>query len=349
MNNSEYNEYIKGALDLYPLYLKKLFIKKLRDKNLVITDSRKKSTSNSALDISIYNNVDERCYHIIDELNNSQSYFEDFEYNKEYKYSIIFKYDMDKFPLFVDKIMSCPYTKIINNGATEQAETTPSIAYVKKYSHSICLKLNFKYEPIDLDGNTVKFKYPIIIKFFDNGLLDIRFDRLQTKLYSASTDLYHRNILLIKKWILQNLNINIINIDMQSVVDRITRNEDSAVKYAQSMSSRTGGEATLKVNKDYVLPILGELKQLMIDNQDIFDKASDAKSLLEDFIEDIEETSDLPWISLCWKNKHKTKELIVRFSFNYMGEGYTLLQYQGLLRDVERMDQVVKCIASNME
>ena len=348
MELDEYRLYVKETLNLYPKYLQDEFIKSLRGKDLINTNSKKKDLPIDMVDLSTTTKIEEKIKRSIDEIPTALTMFNTMEFEKGYKYSVLFRCDGLDYETIVKQINSCDHI-MISDTALEEMETIPSIAYLQENPKNIKLKFIFRYDKLDPDGNPIKFKYPLIVTIFkENDLIDFRFDRLSRNLFRDNTDVYCRNILLIKRWLLNKLGIIVLNVDMQEIVESIIANEVDVVKYAQSMNSRTGGEATLKVNENYVLPILGELKKLIADRKDLFDKSPEIKELLNDFISDIEETSDLPWITLCWKKERRIKNTNVRFSFDYMNQGYTLLQYTGILQDMERMNKIVECIARNM-
>ena len=122
-------------------------------------------------------------------------------------------------------------------------------------------------------------------------------------------------------------------------------------KIAQYMKINTGQYAQLEVgnNQEYILPFIGELKNILLDYQDELEKVPALKDTLDQFMFEKEEMSDYPWIELLWDNDIKTRSIHVKFIFNYMNKDYGLIQhyYNNVLVGMERMNYVVDYIASN--
>lgn len=348
MDIAEYKDYLKETLNAYPKYMQMDFINALREQSLVSTDSRKKNLSPEISDISSLP-FEERIKHVIDFVEGAIQVFENVEHIRGYKHSVLFRYEDKHYSDILQLLKSCNYV-IDDTDELEELTVIPHNAYIKICENMTTLKFVFRYDKLDPNGNPVRFKYSVIVAFFEsNNLVDVRFDRLSRSLFGDVSDVYNRNIMLIKNWFVNNIGITLINLDLPLIADSIKTNEDNVVPYAQSMNPKTGGEAVLRANDNYVLPFLGDLRKLMEDNKELFDNASEVKDLLQDFISDIEETSDLPWITLCWKGENKSKDIHVKFLFDYAKKGYTLLQYTGLSKDMERMNKIVECVARHMD
>ena len=99
------------------------------------------------------------------------------------------------------------------------------------------------------------------------------------------------------------------------------------------------------------MPILGELDAIIKDNSYLFEaneECQQIKQLLEDFIKDTEETSELPWRSLRWPNEIKRRVIQVKFNFVNLLSGnsndFTLMEYYTNGRGSEGMNYVTKYI-----
>jgi len=91
-----------------------------------------------------------------------------------------------------------------------------------------------------------------------------------------------------------------------------------------------------------------EIKELMTINEELIEQNIQIKELLDNFILETESASDLPWISLSWKHESKSKALKVKFSFNYMQKEYSLLQYYfNNKTEMERMNYVTRYLIEN--
>ena len=124
---------------------------------------------------------------------------------------------------------------------------------------------------------------------------------------------------------------------------------------SQYMNMKNGSKAELNVgdNEEYVLPIIGELKNIMNDLKEELDKNLKIKDALEQFIYEKEETTDYPWIEILFLNKEriKTRNNHVKFVFNYMNKNYTLITYyyNDTLIGMERMNDVTNFIGENIK
>lgn len=124
---------------------------------------------------------------------------------------------------------------------------------------------------------------------------------------------------------------------------------------SQYMNMKNGSKAELNVgnNEEYVLPIIGELKNIMNDLKEELDKNLKIKDALEQFIYEKEETTDYPWIEILFLNKEriKTRNNHVKFVFNYMNKKYTLITYyyNDTLIGMERMNDVTSFIGENIK
>lgn len=143
------------------------------------------------------------------------------------------------------------------------------------------------------------------------------------------------------------------NIHLEPIIEYIKNNkQDEVILFGQYMELGNGGSATLEVgkNEEYVLPFLGELKQILIEYEDEFDKSPTLKEVITQFIIEKEETSNYPWIMLRWKDEIKTRSIDVKFSFNYMQQDYCLLQhYSNANIGMERMNYVTRYIVKSRE
>lgn len=72
------------------------------------------------------------------------------------------------------------------------------------------------------------------------------------------------------------------------------------------------------------MPVIGELKALLADYQGELEKVPTIKEALEQFLYEMEEMSDYPWIELLWENEIKIRSNRVKFILDYMGQDYTL-------------------------
>ena len=137
----------------------------------------------------------------------------------------------------------------------------------------------------------------------------------------------------------------------------ITKNEsnENIKLLSQYMFLKDGGKAQLAVgnNEEYVLPIIGELKNIINELKEELDKNVKIKDALEQFIYEKEETTDYPWIEVLFLDEEgiKTRNNHVKFTFNYMNRKYCLITYyyNDTLIEMERMNNVTRFIGENIK
>ena len=139
--------------------------------------------------------------------------------------------------------------------------------------------------------------------------------------------------------------------DNQDFMVNVCKRDENVKLIAQSMKLPNGGNAQLDVgnNQEYILPFIGELRSLLNDNQAELEKVPDFREALEQFMFEMEEMSDYPWIELLWENEIKTRSNRVKFVFNYMNKSYCLIQYyySNVLIGMERMNYVIEYIVNH--
>lgn len=359
-------EYIQLLVDttkeVYPKYIQNHILKGLEKKEIV-KDVGNLSLDDSSFDLSEIPE-EEKLVTSIQQSEEVAKFLEEWEFNKHYKYSVIFNYDeferdnLDRailsgevlnFTTSIDEFDELASTR--RNGFGEMEFTDSVIPTKYETDEFLFLKFNIRYQFNSFqEEHIAKFKYPILVVFFKElNVFEIRFDTIKNA-YKDKDTLYVDNISMIHRWLRNVLGLDISNVNLEPKIESICKDKtNNVVVHSQCMSLRTGGKATLEVggNADNLLPILGELKELMKRNKILFDKNEEIKELLEDFINDTEETADLPWIALRWTNNVKAKEIIVKFQHRYMGADYSLLQYLGSQTQVERMNYVTKYLIGN--
>lgn len=355
MDYELYKDYvIETATKCYPKYVKEQIVKKLKEENIII-DNPDPSTN-------LESNEDEQLAKALYGKKEAVKQIEYWEFIRPYKYSVLFRHnglDEERLQLLVKEGNVIPFSQdSLAFDELQELDATSVSQILRKPTlfhedDKIFLKFSIKYKGfLPGTGTQTKLKYPILVVLHKNlSVLEIRFDRISSY-YKESDTFYRDKIKLVSSWITNVLYLHLENINLQPVIDYIEKNKKPEVEVnAKCMSLKMGGKATLESNEDYMLPLLGELKALIKEHENEFQQSPKIKQILEDFIKDTEETSDLPWISLCWTNKIKYKQIIVKFQHNYYGGEYTLLQYIGVQKELGRMDYVsgylIECKESN--
>lgn len=348
MNSMEHKSILIETTKEYPAYYRDKILKKLKGKGLIFNDKRSKNEK-ALLDVSNMNDSFEKLKYIIENLENSISEVEEFEYERAYRYCSIFTISN-----YSDSILE----RLDTNGQIRKfAENNDYLSVngiyptYKVETNKTILKFSFLYK--SKDGNDTRIKYPVLaIIHKDLNILEIRFDTIPFS-YKSSESFYMKVIGNVKSWITSVLNLGISESEKEVTVDDI--NFQAVVKYMRDEKidevtivalkmRRNGMVAYLdaSANEELTIPILGELKELLKNNRELLDTCPDIRNLLYGFINKIEDTSDLPSVKILWHEK-KVKVLLTH---NYQGETYTLFKYYDELNDTEMMNYVTEYLIS---
>lgn len=361
MDYIEYKQYMMDTIiKETPKYVQKNILEKIIECGIAIKGKKelegqmKLEMKNTPIDISEYETDAIRLQACMNLDKRSIKVIEEWEFIKSYKNSAIFFYKKSLkrgLQNIIDNNHANLFSRCVNEFDNIRSVVDKPRIY-KKDGNTI-LKFSYGrkyYDP--KNGEEIKFKYPIIIIFFDElNILEIRMDTA-TSPFKTSNNFYMKRIKEIKQWIKKFMFLDIENINFQSIIENIKDNKkDEVMVSSQHMCLKQGGKATLNVglNKDYDLPILGELKRLMKTHDFLFSKFDEIeeveqiKQVLENFIEGIEKNSDLPRITLCWKQR----DIVVEFVHAYKNNNFTLLQHFGEQGYMERMDYVTKYLIEN--
>lgn len=276
--------------------------------------------------------------------------YEKWEFEKDYKYSVIFTCDV--FDELIKKIYSIEVLKdSCENENISNSFSLPIAYHTEEYSF---LKFNLTFAAVHpLSGEELLLKYPFLVVFHKEGkLIEFRFDVIK-RLYilgNKETTIYSDLINEMVKYFRDNFNCSLTPFNLEFMVNS-SKNDKDVKLIAQYMKLPSGGNAQLEVgnNQEYVLPFIGELKTLLLDYKNELEEIPAVKEALEQFMYEMEEMSDYPWIELLWENEIKTRSIHVKFIFNYMSNHYCLIQhyYSNYLLGMERMNHVIKYIINH--
>lgn len=328
----------KTISEVFPAYLKKELLKQAVDDGLVI-NNRKKTLQLSLfggdiIDVSEYDSLDEKIDNIL-QVDNVLQFIEEFEYRRQYRHFCYFKcseIDPTKIEDLVKRNTVNLFVKKGNSFVDEYEK--PSLYIVDNLVYLKFAKL------LNNDvGNQINF---IVICVLDkeNNIIELRFDRVGIA-YKNSYNFYRDKINEILQYLCDILDITIENIDFKAVIDYIKMEKDNISIYAQRMQ-RNGTTAYLEAydDGDGVMPILGELGNLIQENKDLFDTDINTNLIrdkLEAFIKEIEIKSDMPMV----KVKLDDRDIKFGITHNYKGTEYSLFMFYGeLLGDREVMSYV---------
>lgn len=356
METNTYINYIKGTVDAYSIKLKKHLMQVFIDNEIVIKD-KSKIMQISLDEVGLKNvanlSLNEQLSECLSGNDKAISLFENWEFIKDYKYSVML--ETDDYNILMDRIKTIKKTSekdacFIYDGTF----VNPVFYEDDQYKY---LKFNLLYSSYDVEEqDQLLLKYPFLVVFnVKYQFIEFRFDTIKSMYLNNRPDnyVYKKFIHNMIRYFQENLGILLYSMDL-SFFRGITNEVRTDIKLvAQSMHLRNGGQAQLEVgnNEDYLLPFIDELKSLMHDFEDELNNSPSFKRALNDYINEMIEMSDYPWIELVWVNDLTTKYNRVKFTFNYMGEIYTLMQhmYSQALLGMERMNHVTEYIINYRE
>lgn len=264
------------------------------------------------------------------------SFYEALEYKKLYKYSVPFFYetgektidDMLKemqIAIFDNEIYQPEY--VIDRNLNESAP----IVYVEDGIYFIKFVLQKAYLQSDT-FEQIDYRYPIVIYINPSiNILEVRYDSVR---YSYNEqidrDVYSKIVFYCTDWIKDNFGMKLFRCDHMDTIKIINDIQNTEVRiYKQMMEMKAGGSAELTAseNGDYMLPFLGEIRELIDENEELFAEADEIRQLLLQYLNEKEATASYPYIYVKWIKPVETKSYIVKITFDYFNGKTTLLQH----------------------
>lgn len=287
-------------------------------------------------------------------------FYEYWEFIKLYKYSLPLFYSSDSKET-IEKMLIQIGAKEFNPDkfipefilSTSLKEATP---LYWKNDGDLFIKFVLQKTYVQPDTfDQIDYRYPIIIYLnTENSILDIRYDSTRYNSNSVvSSAAYEMIVTECMDWIKNNLQIDLFTCDHTDIIQIINDKQNENVKiYKQMMQMSTGASAELTAseNTDYVLPFIGELRELIDENEEIFNKADDVKQILIQYLADKEATASYPYIYVKWVRPVESQSYIVKVTFDYFSRKYTLLQHiTGNCKDLgmERMNDAIKYLCQS--
>ncbi|SHH90555.1 hypothetical protein SAMN02745135_02617 [Caloranaerobacter azorensis DSM 13643] len=346
-----FERYINCLVDtvknVYPNYFKKNILKQLSKDGLIINDKRvsPKGQISFIMNVSYIDDIDSKIEYILknDDKKICYKYIEEFEFNKAYRHSVIFEVKEFKFDIIqdlVDENKILMYKK--DSTMYDFISTEGDRPTLRVEGNKVYLKFNFLLKNRELEDINQYVKYNVLA-IIDNeiNVLEIRFDRIGLN-YKTRHTFYADIIDKVVSKINDLLNITTTTIDFKAVVNYIKEEKDDVSIYAVELL-RNGTIAYLDAssNEEMIIPILGELEQLIDTNQNIFNSNNETKKIkdmLKQFIEGIETNSDLPSVKMIWPEKG----IKIGIKHNYKDREYSFFMHYDELGDKERIDYVTR-------
>lgn len=326
----------------YSTYIQKKLLKKLEDKKLIKNDKRIKFEQ-GMIDVSTMGPEKAKINFLFENMPLMHKMCEEYEYEKGYRYTYLFKYDsMDKdrikehikegrVVVFTDDEICNDISKMIIANPTYKEDE-------KRIYIKFSLRLSSKLD----NGDTIKHIILVVIHK-DSNLLEIRQD-IVSMLYNPRDKFYEENTKKVISWLKAHINLQDKKLDLQAIIRHMKTTKKEEVTITALKLKRDGmiAELDAATNTEQILPILDELRKKIYTEEifEIDDNTRKIKEMLEEFIEDIEENSDLPAAKAYWiGEKYKVNA--------YHGETVDEIPYLrwiGELRDKESIDYVTRYI-----
>lgn len=354
MQEENYLVYLKKTIMDNPDKIKKFLVKKFIEKGIAI---KSKDSSDQLIIDNIGINISgkdltEQLLSCIQNSKDARLFYEKWEFIKDYKYSVL--YSCDKFQHILEEILKIePLKDNYENDFIFKSFDKPVAYHMEKFSF---LKFNIEFAAIHpTSQEELLLKYPFLVVFHKmDKLIEFRFDAIKRIYISENKEstIYSKLISSMVKYLENNYDCKLQPIDLNFLIN-LSKNDSEVKLIAQYMNLPNGGNAQLEVgnNQEYVLPIIGEIRSILAENREDLEKVPSIKDALEQFIYEMDEMSDYPWIELLWEDEIKTRSIHAKFVFNYMGNNYCLIQhyYSSTLIGMERMNHVIKYIVDHKD
>lgn len=282
-------------------------------------------------------------------------FYEYWKYTKLYKYSIPLYFEGDiknaieQNTSSIHKFDFQMHDSLMYQFGTSIDESLCS--YYEEGSYIYLKLLIQKNYPDPVTYEAIDYRYPIILAIQqDLNLIEIRYDSLKFDRYSSNnTQVYIMSMVSdVIKWIKENLGIKIFSINALKTIDILKEDTSGKVKiFKQLMELKSGGSAELQASNtsDCVLPFIGELRELMEENEKLFDSSPEIARLITNYLEEKEATSNYPYIYAKWINPVASECYVVKIIFESYINNLVLLQHITsnckLLR-MERMNNAIE-------
>lgn len=350
MDKSEYKQYIMETItNEYPRYLQRKVLNQLINNKILINKKggfSEELIKTGKVDVSAITDIKDKLLVAINQSDEVIKQIETFEFQKSYRYCTILNYtNLNEATIneLIEKGNILPYSED-NTNFDYIANDIIDIPTMRVLDDKIILKFNMGRTSVDEQQNIKRIKYPVLVVLFKElNILEIRFDVLRLD-FKNTEDFYSRLINGTLAWLKRFMNIGVTCIDFRPVEKFIEANRDDVILYAQALKTNSGSKVVLDIDADEecILPILGGLKNLMKEYEEDFNAAPKVKGLLEDFIQEIKDTSDSEWCKLYWKEKFDSDGILITINHTYKQEDFSLIQYHKNLKDMERMDYVTR-------
>lgn len=287
-------------------------------------------------------------------------FYEELEFKKLYKYSVPLFFELEE-GKSIDDILA---EKDITFFDRESYETDYVIDKSLKEAKPMALKEDDKYfikfvlQKAYVQPETyeqIGYRYPIVIVINPSiKIIEIRYDSLRYSFgEQIDREAYSKIVSACIEWIKTNINAKLFCCEHTDTIKIINDTQNTDVRmYKQMMELKDGGSAELTASEsaDYVLPFIGELRELIDENEELFNEADEVKQILLQYLNEKEATASYPYIYVKWVKPVETQSYIVKLTFDYFNGKYTLLQHiTGSCKDLGmgRMNDAIEYLSNS--
>lgn len=349
-----YRDSLFGCSKAYQKY----FIRQLKAEGR-ITDDEQCSLSDKPDVFTMEKYQDEKS--VITLMTQNSKYIANFEYMeflKLYKYSVPLFFSIPEEVSVLQSIQNATLRRFEYDGFTPSfalsrtIEEDAPLYYVRDNEYFIKFVLQKAY-PNPEDYQPINYRYPVVVYINSSlSVLEIRFDSVRYD-PQFGKESYENLLNECVAWIKDKLKFSLFLCDHSNAITILNNKDDESVKiYKQMMELGSGGSAelTASAEKDYVLPFIGELRELLSENEELFSRCNDIKELLLNYLNEKEVTASYPYIYIKRVAPVESDSYILKVTFEYYFGKYTGLQHQtGTCRDLgmERMNDAIKYLCES--
>lgn len=285
-------------------------------------------------------------------------FYEHWEFVKLYKYSVPLFYQFDTDKNLTDILTERGILEFNESSFQPEFVLNTSLLDAKpiylKEQDRIFIKFTLQKTYVTSESfEQTDYRYPIVLYFdLPNQCMEIRYDAIK---YTDSFDseIYEKLVVSCIDWTKKELGLSLYTCEHTDAIKIVNDKQNENVKmYKQMMQMSSGGAAELTAaeSSDYVLPFIGEIRELIDENEDLFNEAPEIKQLLTQYLNDKEATASYPYIYVKWVKPVESQSYIVKITFDYLNRRYTLLQHiTGGCKDLgmERMNDAIKYLCES--
>lgn len=287
------------------------------------------------------------------------NFYEELEYKKLYKYSVPFFYNTTE--KTIDDVLTEKQIKVFDRDCYQpdyvidrnlkEACPVVMIENGKYFVKFVLQKVYLQSETFD----QIVYRYPIIIYINPSiNILEVRYDSMRYSYNEqVDRDSYSKIVTACIEWIRDTLELELFVCEHADTIKIINDIQNTEVRmYKQMMSMKSGASAELTASDDgeYLLPFIGELRELIDENEELFNEADEVKQLLLQYLHEKEATASYPYIHVKWVKPVEAQSYIVKLTFDYFYNKYTLLQHiTGNCKDLGmgRMNEAIEYLSKS--